>query len=260
MYISRRIEGQLLKLLKYFPAVAILGSRQVGKTTLVKEISALLEVESVYLDLENPVDRAALIHPLEFINALQNKTIIIDEIQRNPELFPILRSSIDLKRENGRFILLGSASRELLLMSNETLAGRIVYIELTPFFYDEINQIEDFREHWLRGGYPMAFIQPDIAIRKIWMKSFLSAYVERDLKMLGLGSSSNDVQRTLYMLSSVHGNLMNTNSLANSLGLNVMTVRNILSFFEKSFIIRLLQPWYSNIGKRLVKSPKVFFS
>jgi predicted AAA+ superfamily ATPase len=259
MYIHRKIETQLLQLMKHFPAVAVLGSRQVGKTTLVKEISSSLEKESVYLDLENPADSAVLNHPIEFINAIGDKTIIIDEIQRNPELFPVLRSAIDLNRVNGRFILLGSASKDLLTMSSETLAGRIVYTELTPFFYSEISKLTDFRTHWLRGGYPSVFIQEDDSIRNIWMKSFLSAYVERDLRILGLGSSPVEVQRLLYMLASNHGNLLNTSSISNSLGLNAMTVRNILSFFEKSFIIRLLQPWFANLGKRLVKSTKVYF-
>lgn len=249
----------LLKLLKHFPAVAVLGPRQVGKTTLVKAISSQLEKEVVYLDLENPSDNAVLGNPLEFFNAVQNKTIIIDEIQRKPELFPVLRSAIDINRSNGRFILLGSASKDLLLMSNETLAGRVVYTELTPFIYNEISQFANFRTHWLRGGFPTVFTETDDTIRGIWMKSFLSAYVERDLRMMGLGSSSSDIQRLLYMLASMHGNLLNINNLANSLGLNAMTVKNILMFFEKSFIIRLLPPWYANLGKRLVKSPKVFF-
>lgn len=259
MYIKREIESQILLMVKHFPSVAILGSRQVGKTTLAKEITAQLDKESVYLDLENPADSAVLDHPLEFIQSVQNKTLVIDEIQRKPELFPVLRSAIDSNRINGRFILLGSASKDLLLMSNETLAGRIVYNELTPFFFKEISTLSDFRVHWLRGGYPVAFTQDDDFIRKQWFKSFLSAYIERDLLMLGLGSSTNDVQRLFYMLSSVHGNLLNYSSLANSMGLSIMTVRNIISFFEKSFIIRVLQPYYTNIGKRLVKTPKVYF-
>jgi len=259
MYIKREIEDQILLLVKNFPSVAILGSRQVGKTTLAKSISAQLDKESVYLDLENPLDRAVLDHPLEFIQSVQNKTVVIDEIQRRPELFPVLRSAIDSNRMNGRFILLGSASKDLLLMSNESLAGRIVYNELTSFFFKEISTLSDFRVHWLKGGYPDAFLQSDDFVRSQWFKSFLSAYLERDLLMLGLGSSSNDVQRLFYMLASVHGNLLNYSSLANSIGLNVMTVRNIVSFFEKSFIIRILQPYYTNLGKRLVKTPKVYF-
>lgn len=259
MYIKRKIESQILLLMKHFPSVAILGSRQVGKTTLAKEISSQLDKESVYLDLENPTDSSVFDHPVEFIQTVQDKTVIIDEIQRRPELFPVLRSAIDSHHINGRFILLGSASKDLLLMSNETLAGRIVYNELTPFFFQEISSLSDFRVHWLRGGYPVAFTLNDDLIRRQWLRSFLSAYIERDLLMLGLGSSSNDVQRLLYMLASVHGNLLNYSNLANSIGLSITTVRNIISFFEKSFIIRILQPYYTNIGKRLIKTPKIYF-
>jgi len=259
MYIKRAIESQLLLLIKHFPSVAILGSRQVGKTTLVKEISKQLDRESVYLDLENPADNAAFVHPLEFINSVKDKTLIIDEIQRKPELFPILRSAIDSDRINGRFILLGSASKDLLLLSNETLGGRIVYNELTPFFIEEISNSFDFRTHWFRGGYPVSLTQNDDFIRRQWLRSFLSAYVERDLRMMGLGSSTNDIQRLLAMLTNVHGSLLNYNSLANSMGLSLPTVKNIISYFEKSFIIRILQPYYTNIGKRLIKTPKIYF-
>lgn len=259
MYIKRAIESQILLLLKHFPSVAILGSRQVGKTTLVKEISGQIDRESVYLDLENPADNTVFDHPIEFLKSVQDKTLIIDEIQRRPEIFPVLRSAIDSDRSNGRFILLGSASKDMLLLSNETLAGRIVYNELTPFYISEINTLSDFRVHWLRGGYPVSFTQDDGFIRGQWLKSFLSAYVERDLRMLGLGSSSNDIQRLLSMLTVYHSNLLNYSSLANSMGMSIMTVRNIISYFEKSFIIRILQPFFVNIGKRLVKTPKIYF-
>lgn len=258
MYINRDIEKKIILLLNHFPSVAILGSRQVGKTTLAKEISRQFNRQSVYFDLENPMDYAVFENPMEFFQAYQDKTVIIDEIQRKPELFPVLRSAIDLNRQNGRFILLGSASKDLLLHSNETLAGRIIYNELTPFFYKEINTISNFRDHWLRGGYPVVFIQNDDFIRKQWISSFLTTYVERDLRMLGLGSSSNDVQRLLYMTASMHGNLLNYSNLSNSIGLSIMTVRNIISFFEKSYLIRVLQPYYTNIGKRLVKTPKIY--
>ena len=148
MYIKRTIEKKLLELFSNFPAIAILGPRQVGKTTLAKEVMTHLPKESVYLDLENPSDLAALIHPVEFLNSFSGKTIVIDEIQRKPDLFPVLRSVIDKKRINGRFILLGSASQQVLFLSNETLAGRIAYLELTPFTYSEISHLVNFREHW----------------------------------------------------------------------------------------------------------------
>lgn len=258
MYIRRNIESRLLKLLEYFPAVAILGPRQAGKTTLVKEIRKQIKKDSIYLDLENPVDMGALEHPVEFLNSVTNKTVIIDEIQRKPDLFPVLRNLIDTNRVNSRFILLGSASPQLLFLSNETLAGRIVYLELTPFEFSEIQHLADFRSHWQKGGFPDPFLLPDQTLRKEWFKSFLSAYVERDLRILGLNTSARHLQRLLQMISATHGGSLNISNLANSLGISAPTVSNSISFFERSFIVRLLQPWHSNIGKRLVKSPKIF--
>jgi len=248
----------LLVLLEHFPSVAILGPRQVGKTTLVKEIRARLKNESIYLDLENPVDSGALNHPVEFLNSVSNRIIIIDEIQRKPELFPVLRSVIDTNRVNGRFILLGSASPQNLFLSNETLAGRIIYLELNTFIYNEIQHLTDFREHWLKGGFPVPFRITENNIRMEWMKSFLSAYIERDLRLLGLNTSPSTLHRLIQMISSAHGGMLNSSNLASSLGVSSPTVSNAVSFFQRSFIIRLLQPWYSNIGKRLVKSPKIY--
>ena len=258
MYIKRAIEDKLLKLLEHFPSVAILGPRQVGKTTLAKEIQIHLSKESIYLDLENPVDVGALDHPTEFFYTVSDKVIIIDEIQRKPDLFPILRSVIDQKRVNGRFILLGSTSPELLFMSNETLAGRIVHVELTPFEHAEISHLDDFRGHWLKGGFPEPFKIKDVDIRREWMKAFLSAYVERDLRLLGLNTSPSTLQSLIQMISSLQGGLLNASNLAKSLGVSSPTVSNAISFLERSFIVRLLKPWHSNIGKRLIKSPKIY--
>jgi len=259
MYIPRLLESTLIQYSLNFPATGILGPRQVGKTTLVKEIIPRLSKPSFYLDLENPADRGALNHPLEFFNSLRDKTVIIDEIQRLPDLFPVLRSAIDQHRIPGRFIILGSASRELITLSNETLAGRIVYTELTPFYLDELLGIMDFRDHWLRGGFPDALQANDTFIRDSWMRSYILSYIERDLGLLGLGSSPRDTERLMYMLAANHAGLMNYSNLSNSLGMHVNTVKNIISYFEKSFLIRILQPWYANVGKRLVKTPKVYF-
>jgi predicted AAA+ superfamily ATPase len=257
-YIKRAIEDKLIKLLKHFPSVAILGPRQVGKTTLAKEIRTRLIKESIYLDLENPVDLGALDHPIEFFNTVSNKVVIIDEIQRKPDLFPILRSVIDQNRSNGRFILLGSASPELLFISNETLAGRIVHVELTPFKHSEISHLTDFRGHWLKGGFPEPFKLDDPGIHQEWMKAFLSAYIERDLRLLGLNTSPSILQKLIQMISSLQGGLLNASNLANSLGVSSPTISNAISFLERSFLIRLLKPWHTKIGKRLIKSPKVY--
>ena len=258
MYVKRSIEVRLLKLLEHFPAVAVLGPRQAGKTTLVKEIRKKLTKDSVYLDLENPADSGALDHPFEFLNSVSDKTVIIDEIQRRPDIFPMLRSIIDTIRVNSRFILLGSASPQLLFLSNETLAGRIVYLELTTFEQTEIQHLTDFRNHWLYGGFPDPFFLHDQDIRKEWFKSFISAYTERDLRLLGLNTSSTHLYRLLQMISISQGGILNSSSLGNSLGVSSPTVSNAISFFDRSFIVRLLQPWYSNIGKRLIKSPKIY--
>lgn len=258
MYIKRTIEDRILMLLGHFPAIAILGPRQAGKTTLVKEIRKRLTKESIYLDLENPADSGALDHPTEFLNSVSHKTVIIDEIQRRPDLFLVLRAIIDNNRVNGRFILLGSASQQLLFLSNETLAGRIVYLELTPFEHTEIQYLTDFRDHWFKGGFPESFKKTDSNIRKIWFKSFLSAYFERDLRLLGLNTLPSNLQRLFQMISVLHGSLLNVSNLSNSLGVSSPVVGNAISFFERSFIVRLLQPWHSNIGKRLVKTPKIY--
>jgi len=258
MYIKRSIEDRLVMLLGHFPAVAILGPRQAGKTTLVKEIRKQLLKESIYLDLENPADLGVLDHPVEFFNSVSNKTVIIDEIQRKPDLFPVLRAVIDSNRVNSRFILLGSASPQLLFLSNETLAGRIVYLELTPFEHTEIQHLTDFRNHWLKGGFPEPFLIQDQRIRNEWFKSFISAYTERDLQLLGLSTSPANLQRLIQMISAIQGGMLNSSSLSNSLGISSPGVSNAISFFERSFIVRLLQPWHSNIGKRLVKSPKIY--
>lgn len=258
MYIKRSIEDRLLMLLEHFPAVAILGPRQAGKTTLVKEIRKQISKESIYLDLENPADLGVLDHPVEFLNSVSNKTVIIDEIQRKPDLFPVLRAVIDSNRVNSRFILLGSASPQLLFLSNETLAGRIVYLELTPFEHTEIQHLTDFRNHWLKGGFPEPFLIQDQRIRKEWFKSFISAYTERDLQLLGLSTSPANLQRLIQMIAAIQGGMLNSSSLSNSLGISSPGVSNAISFFERSFIVRLLQPWHSNIGKRLVKTPKIY--
>jgi uncharacterized protein len=258
MYINRILEEKLLSLIKHFPAVAVLGPRQVGKTTLVREIREKLDNESLYLDLENPVDAGSLSHPVEFFNSVSDKTVIIDEIQRNPELFPVLRSIIDSKRVNGRFILLGSASPQLLFLSNETLAGRIVYLELTPFIFNEINHLSDFRQHIIKGGFPVPFTLMDEFIRKEWFKSFSSAYFERDLRLLGLNTQSATLQRLFQMIAASQGGILNMSNLAKSLGITSPTVSNIISYFERSFMVRLLKPWHLNIGKRLIKSPKIY--
>jgi len=256
--IKRILEDRIVKALQHFPAAAILGPRQVGKTTLAKVIRERLTKDSFYIDLENPDDNAMLSEPFKFFQANKNKCIIIDEIQRNKELFPLLRSAIDQDRQAGRFILLGSASPELLFLSSETLSGRIIYTELTPFLINEIKPLKSLKDHWLSGGFPQPFLIDDESFRKEWYRSFFMTYVERDFRMLGLGALPANLSRFFSMLAHIHGNLLNKNMLANSLALNQVTINTYLDYFKQAYLVRELPTWHFNIGKRLVKSPKIY--
>jgi predicted AAA+ superfamily ATPase len=256
--IERQLKNRILSVMEFFPAVAILGPRQSGKTTLAKMVMKNLSRESYYLDLENPLDLARLTDPLAFFRANMEKCIIIDEIQRNPELFPILRSVVDEDRQPGRFILLGSASPELIFLSSESLTGRIVYMELTPFIYCEVKQIKHEHDHWMRGGYPQPFLNDKNEFRKEWFKSFFMTYIERDLRLLGLNANTQNLSRFFFMLAHQSGSILNKSSLSKSLEQNLATITNYLNYFEKAYLVRVLQPWHQNIKKRLVKSPKVY--
>lgn len=256
--IHRSITSVLLEVIEYFPVLGIVGPRQVGKTTLAKYLIEKLEKDSIYLDLENPRDAARLEDPVLFFERNIDRCVVLDEIQRMPELFPILRSMIDLKREPGRYIILGSASPELIRDSSESLAGRIAYEELTPFNILEINQQYDMQMHWLDGGFPPALLASKSLVRKKWLNNFIKTYIERDLPMLGLDINVNTLQRFWTMLAHMHGNLLNMTSLSKSLAVTSTTVKRYISFMENAFLVRLLQPYSVNVKKRLVKSPKVF--
>lgn len=244
--------------LTYFPAIAILGPRQVGKTTLVKTLSGSYPKEVVYLDLEYIADQRRLQQPDLFFQANQERLIVLDEIQRMPELFPLLRSMIDQYRVPGRFVLLGSASPDLLKNSSETLAGRIVYLELSPLHLLEVQPTYDYRTHWLRGGFPNALQAPDQDLWQLWMDSFIQTYVQRDLPDLGLPASPATTRNLLTMLAGNQGGQLNYADLARSLDVSVPTVQHYVNFLENAYLIRRLPPFFINIGKRLVKAPKAF--
>ncbi len=258
--IFRSIEKEVLEGLNYLPVVAILGSRQVGKTTLVKGLMTKLEKPSVYLDLEYFADleklRAA---PDLYFQEHQNEVVILDEIQRMPELFPLLRAMIDQNRQPGRFILLGSASPELLRQSSESLAGRIIYLEMQPLHYQEINRQISYQQHWLRGGFPDALLASNDKAADLWFRGFVQTYIERDLPNLGLSVSPQVMRNMLRMLSNVQGGMLNYTDLSDSLNLSQPTVKTYIDFLESAFLIRRLKPYFANLGKRLVKSPKLFF-
>lgn len=257
--IKRFIENKVAKSLKHFPAVAIIGPRQVGKTTLAKSIGKLIKKETIYIDLENPRDLVKIQDPVLYFEANQDKCIILDEIQRNPELFPILRSMIDLNRVAGRFILLGSASPTLIRNSSESLAGRIAYIELTTFNLTEISDTTDrINKLWLQGGFPDAFLLDDNDVLTDWHYNYIKTYIERDLPNLGLKVSGSILMKLLQMLSHVHGETMNYSGLSKSIQLDNNTIKKYVNFFEEAFLIYQLQPFHTNIKKRLVKAPKVY--
>lgn len=258
-YIKRGVQDFVIQNLSVFPAVAILGSRQCGKSTLVKMMSAKKD-NFLYLDLQNRDDLAKLSEPTLFFTHNADKTICLDEVQLKPDLFGILRSEIDRDRRNGRFILLGSASRELLQNTTETLAGRVGLIDLTPFLIDEIDDEPDFdlTKYWFRGGYPESYKAATDATSALWRENFIRTYIERDIPQLGFSIASPMLMRMLTMTAHEHGQLLNLSKLAASLGVTAPTIRHYLDIMEHTYIVRSLQPYFENSKKRLVKSPKIY--
>lgn len=255
--IKRYLKKQLIESLKEFPAVAILGPRQCGKSTLAKMIINEL-ADVVYIDVEKPSDRIKLSDPEIFFELNRSKLICIDEIQRLPEIFQVLRSEIDIKRSNGRFLILGSASKELIKQSSESLAGRIIYNQLTPFQFNEIEQSNSLHKYWSRGGFPSSLLATSEKSSYTWRNSFIQTFVERDIPQLGFSFPAETIRRLWQMLAHYHGQLLNLSTLGNSLGLSHTTVRNYIDLLSETFMVRVLKPFHTNIGKRLVKSPKVY--
>ncbi len=255
--IERSLASKILKYLNHFPAVAIIGPRQVGKTTLAKLLQKKLKKESTYLDLERLEDLVKIENPTIYLESRKEECVVFDEIQRLPELFPEIRSLIDLHRVPGRFLILGSASPDLIRQSSESLAGRITYVELTPFHLGEV-EAGAINDLWLKGGFPEAFLSPDSEIRQVWHQSFIATYIERDLPGLGLNTSSILLRKFLNMLAGMQGSILNMQMISRSMGVSSPTVGRYLDYLEKSFLIRRLPPYHMNIKKRLVKAPKVY--
>lgn len=257
--IERNLTKKIELYLADFPAVALLGPRQVGKTTLAKYIVPKLEKPSIYLDLERPSQLEPLMkNPEAFLEQHKDKCLIIDEVQRYPALFPILRPMIDEYRFPGRFLLLGSASPTLLKESSESLAGRIMYTELCPLGLVEVGGHARQRDLWLNGGFPEPFSKKSASKRENWYASFLRTYFEKDLKMLGLNLNAHILSRTFTMMGYMQGGLCNLSQLSNSLATDRRTIERILEFFTSSYMLRRLSPFSLNVKKRLVKSPKYY--
>ena len=260
--IARRLTKTLLKRLDQAPAVALLGSRQVGKTTLARGLD--FGKPSHYLDLERPSDLAKLSDPELYLSGFADQLIILDEVQRVPDLFPVLRSLIDERRrageKAGQFLLLGSASPDLLQQSSETLAGRISYLELPPLQLMELAEpTEEQNLHWERGGYPDSYLAADEDASMQWLEDFITSYVERYLPQQGITAAPILLRRFCTMLAHQQGATINLSKMAGSLGIDGKTARRYLDLLEGLYLVRSLPPWTRNAGKRLVKSPKVYW-
>jgi uncharacterized protein len=248
----------LLEKSKHFSAVGLIGPRQVGKTTLALKVAEQLSSE--YLDLENPIDLAQLDDPMDYFQRHQGQLIILDEIQRKPELFPILRSIIDLNRrsghKNGQFLLLGSASVDLLRQSSESLAGRIIYEKMLPISLNEYSN--GMALLWLRGGFPDSLLAENELLSMQWRKAFIKTYLERDIPFFNPGVPSETIRKLWTMLAHVHGSTLNMSKLASSLSVSGQTVSRYIDLLTDLFLIRKLPPWSQNTGKRITKSPKTY--
>jgi predicted AAA+ superfamily ATPase len=269
--IERQFVSELQDRLSFYPGVVLLGARQVGKSTLARYI-AKQTPGAVFLDLELPANRARLDNPAAFFAAHRNHLVVIDEVQTFPELFAQLRPEIDAARHAGRFLLLGSASGVLLRQSAESLAGRVSYLELSPLLWDEVQssllapssthqaRLLAVQQYWLRGGMPLSLLAPTDAKSLRWRNDYLQSLVRRDLLALGITIPSETLWRFLRMLAHQHGQLFNASALAVAMGgISPITVSRYLDIFCDALIVRKLEPYFVNLGKRLVKSPKVYF-
>ena len=262
--IFRKTETALRSALSRFPVVALLGPRQVGKTTLARALAeTIAEDKTQYLDLESPSDRARLSDAESYLDAQRGRLVILDEVHRAPALFEVLRVVVDHRRalgeRAGHFLVLGSASVELLRQSSESLAGRIAFVELTPICVDELpNTRGDIERVWLRGGFPESLLAPDDAGSLAWRHAFIRTYLERDIPQLGPRVPAETLRRFWTMLAHVHGQPVNAAQLAAGLGVSGQTVARYLDLLVDLLLVRRLPPWSGNVGKRLVKSPRIY--
>jgi len=255
-FIDRFQAAKISHRLLNMPIVALLGPRQVGKSTLAKEIIKSFD-NAIYLDLERPSDLNKLRDPEAYFALHANKLICLDEIQLTPELFPVLRSIIDERGRNSQFLILGSASPELIKQSSESLAGRISYIELTPFILEEL-EASSLRTLWLRGGFARSYLATDDTSSFEWRLDFIRTFLERDLPQLGFSLSARVMERFWRLCAHSHGQLLNQSKIGGSLGVSHHTIRSYIDILEQTFVMRTLPPYEANLKKRLVKSPKIY--
>jgi predicted AAA+ superfamily ATPase len=259
---DRLLATQLNSRLDSVPAVVLIGSRQVGKTTLARAIAE--DRGGMYLDLESPTDRAKLADPETYLNDHMGSLLVLDEIHRVPDLFPILRGRIDEGRRrgvrNGMYLLLGSASVELLDHSAESLAGRVSYLELHPFCLPEMEEITSqvTTALWLRGGYPDSVLAETNESSFAWRMDFIRTYLEREVPLFAPRRSSEQMRQLWTMLAHLQGQILNGSMLARSIGVDYKTIQAYVNLLEQLLLIRVVQPWHANVGKRLTKRPKVY--
>lgn len=257
--LARKLENIIWEALDRFPVVGLIGARQVGKTTLARALTDRLPGKSLYLDLERPSDLAKLADPEFFLEQHAGELVVLDEIQRRPEIFPVLRALVDADRRNGRFLVLGSASPDLLRQSSESLAGRIIYHELPPLRIGEVAASPDgWRTLWCRGGLPQSYLAPSDHVSLEWRQAFVTTYLERDLPVLGFRTPATTLRRFWQMLAHSNGQLWNASKIAGSLGVSAPAVRHYLDLLEDTFMVRQLQPYHANLKKRQTKSPKAY--
>lgn len=262
--IPRQALHEIKRLMDEFPAVGILGPRQIGKTTLAEEIASSVTPNHIYLDLESPSDTVKLQDPEAYFELHKGRLIVLDEIQRVPELFQVLRGIIDKRRreglKTGQFLILGSASLELLQQSSETLAGRIAYKELSGITAAEINNSQRLSQNdlWIRGGFPDSLLAKNNDTSFRWRQNFITTYLERDIPQMGPRIPAVTLRRLWTMLAHTQGSPLNASQLGSSLDVTSPTVTRYVELLEDLLLIRSLRPWHNNHGKRLVKTPKIY--
>ena len=258
MYIQRYLEPGITKSLQNFPITAVTGPRQCGKSTLVKHLLNAYP-DYIYLDLERPSDLQKLEDAEWFLSSQKDKLICIDEIQRRPELFPLIRSLVDEWNRPGCFLILGSASRDLLKQSSESLAGRITYKRLTPFLWEELENDCSVERYFSAGAFPRSLLSKNNEVSFEWRESFIMTFLERDL-LQWAGFTPKTMRRLWQMLAHVNGQTVNYTTLASSLGVTSATVKNYIDLLADTYMVEVVSPYISNLGKRLVKAPKVYIS
>ncbi len=256
MYVERDLLKEINNYIDKIPVTAIIGARQVGKSTMVKKLLSEIN-KSIVIDLEKSSDKQMLEQPESFFELHKDKTICIDEIQLMPNIFPEIRSFVDNNPET-KFIILGSSSPDLLRQTSETLAGRIFYYELSPFLFLEINNLVEFNTYRLRGGLPLSILAKNDKFAFKWLQNYIKTFLERDLRNFGFNIPPETLRRLWTMLAHINGQIINYSQLGNSMGLSHTTIKYYIDILQNTFMLRIIQPYYVNIKKRLIKSPKVY--